>query len=282
MRWLLVALVMTATLATPYVAADAAGTTPVNWTATIAPVGRSGVTGSAGMTIAGQRTTLLLTVYRLKPGSVHAVAIRAGRCASTATATTPFALNNIRADNAGFAQATRTYQGHIAPMPQGWHIDIYAGTIISGRARPRVIACGLLAAAATTPLITRVDGTLRALIHPVGGGKVSGSAGIVVSSRTHTTVLFLTVSSLGPGAAHAVALLTGRCGSIVAAPTPFSIGVVQANSVGYVHVSDTYQHALILTRGQQLHINVYADAVATGASRVVACGDVTSLTMPHS
>ena len=130
--------------------------TPARRTIQIHPLGGSGVSGSAlfSYNAVSGRTTVLLTVQHLQPGTVHPVHIHAG---SNCTANRPILatfmpLNGmdmmgmagmgLRADSSGTVRGRITVAGSF--VGQTWHINVHTGPGLATMAQFRVLACGVL------------------------------------------------------------------------------------------------------------------------------------------
>lgn len=119
----------------------------------IRPLGGSGVSGSAlfSYDAASGRTTVLLSVRHLQPGTVHPVHIHAG---SNCTANRPILANFVPLDGMGMmgmglrADASGTIRGRttlVGPFAgQTWHINVHTGPDLATMAQFRVLACGVL------------------------------------------------------------------------------------------------------------------------------------------
>ena len=125
---------------------------PARRTVLIHPLGGSGVSGSAIFSYSpvSGRTTVLLTVRHLRPGTVHPVHVHAG---SSCTANRPILAAfvplsgpemgmGLRADRSGTVHGQATLAGSF--VGQTWHINVHTGPGLSPMAQFRVLACGVL------------------------------------------------------------------------------------------------------------------------------------------
>jgi plastocyanin len=125
----------------------------VRRTVLLHPLGGSGVSGTAvfSYNAASRRTTILVTVQHLRPGSVHPVHIHAG---SNCTANRPILATfvplsgmgmmgmGLRADGRGTLRGRATLSGSF--LGQTWHINVHTGPGLATMAQFRVLACAVL------------------------------------------------------------------------------------------------------------------------------------------